>query len=384
MSRTTLIYPEQPSQGLILINETPLNANLESIINYFRRNHNPETIAASFRNFFQRFRADINNRENLPTRLRQSLELFSSAAGLTMVYAGVFSGEQALLPVGMVLADVGTVSFLTELIIDRRQRYNQRRTQVAVGEPNQIDRARFGLQPEFLNQALNCGVTSLLNDFSESVIAALKTNPASSAQDAVALMNHIFTQTPLATDLSTSLDEDSLASARSQKDILMRHRLDYGANFYADRQRHPITDPCLIQTLAYAHFIGALQKARSTNDPVNNLPNVDLDDLRQKYEGFYEKFTSHCERIDSESGREFAETFLHPILRDFATDGEYHTITPPAPNHVAVVDIETGINPPLNNDLDEIAPIVFRDTPRTTTAQNRYSQIVPINDERVI
>lgn len=248
----------------------------------------------------------------------------------------------------------------TEVLLDRQQRYNQRRAEynrrraeAALANPNQIDPTRFGLQPELLNQVLNCGVTSLLNDFSEAVIAALKTHPSASAQEAVALMNYLFTQAPLTPYLQTSLDAEALTDVHTQKNVLMRNRLDYGSNFYADQHRHPITDPNLIQTLAYAHFVGALQKARTTNDTTNNLPEVDLTDLLQKYESFYERFSAHFQRAHGEAGLEFAQDYLRPILSEFARTGEDYS---PLQAEQGVdaggveVDIEAPHSPPLANN----------------------------------
>ncbi len=234
-------------------------------------------------------------------------------------------------------------------------------------QENEIGTSRFGFHPTILPQLLHGRETSFLVDSSESIINSLKTSTGRiSSEDVASLLNHLFTDNhkPLNENLVENLTAASVAEAQDQIDYLFTHRLDYrlALNDRGGRMPSPITDRALIQVFAYAHLVGTLKTARATGSDLD-LPDVDLRDLTQKYQNFYDGFSAYCERRHGAEGREFAQEYLLPKLSNFVATGQEFNFDD---------DVEAAINPAPTQVATEIPLFEQKtdDTPnRSVTTQ---------------
>lgn len=191
---------------------------------------------------------------------------------------------------------------------------------------NQTTNNIGGFHDSILPNLLQKGPTSFLIESSETIISSLKTvqNSQISSADVVSFLNYLFTPNhkPLNEILVQNLTENSIGASQASISDLFNHRLDYklNQNEQGARIASPITDDALIQVFAYVHLVGILKEARNSESELN-LPNVDLEGLTQKYQSFYNKFSTHCQEKYGNNGREFAEN-LGRKLNYFATTGQ--------------------------------------------------------------
>ena len=355
-----LFSDTEASEALLL----RINDALSGAISSFTSTLTSRVFWRTVAEFPTRFRADIANSENSPARLRQSMELLAILVGFAFVASPTIPGAGFL---GVALMDIGCYAFIAEVLRDGNQAFQQRQA----ANRSQIFDPSTGILRQILNDAPN----SFLCYFSEAAIDALKTktSPASTA-DAISLLNHLFTQAALNSDLDAAL----VMQAQNQQNALLPQYMS-SRGVYTNQAPNLVNPQNLIQALAYSHFIGTLQKARSAGGDTNHdLPDVNLDELHQKYEVFYDKFAANYEAVGAAGGREFIENSLYPILRGFAETGNDYEIETTAQNETKTNDIEAGIAVLHELDEDEIAPTIIIDTPRNRARPlGDYRRIVP-------
>ncbi len=117
----------------------------------------------------------------------------------------------------------------------------------------------------------------------------------------------------------------------------------------------------------------AIRNIAPYNAVINHAENqyaqeVDLGDLTQKYQNFYDGFSAYCERKHGTDGREFAQEYLLPKLSNFVATGQEF-------NFDDDVDVEAAINPEPTQTATEISILEQKtdDTPNRSVATQMES-----------